>query len=263
MKNAQAIFIWIWNHFIHFVLQNGELSFPNGRNAKYCQYWLQNFTVTPFQLYAKDDFNALLQRCRGFSHWKITSAKLAITSCWWFEKLKWLSQLKWPLKRFIRVELVEIVLVVGPNLEIPFCCGNAHPAEQCFHCIALDSLRKRIRNGVLSVYFKIGLKFQVLKNYRFAICAQRHFSAWAANCQGSNSGLLQNFQFSWPTSRTFRWKKAIFTRIWNHFVLQNAELSFPNRRNSISLYFFSQNAVCQFILLQYTHRDVLSKLAMA
>ena len=30
---------------------------------KYCRYWLQNFTVTLFQLCAKDDFNASLQLC--------------------------------------------------------------------------------------------------------------------------------------------------------------------------------------------------------
>ena len=34
--------------------------------CKYCSNWLRNFTVTLFQLFAKDDFNASLQWCRGF-----------------------------------------------------------------------------------------------------------------------------------------------------------------------------------------------------
>ena len=33
--------------------------------CKYWRYWLQNFTVTLFHLYAKDDFNASLQWCRA------------------------------------------------------------------------------------------------------------------------------------------------------------------------------------------------------
>ena len=40
--------------------------------------------------------------------------------------------------------------------------------------------------------------------------AQRHFFAWAENCQESNPGLLWNFQQPWPTSQTLRWKNAIF-----------------------------------------------------
>ena len=45
--------------------------------CQYCRYWLQNFTVTLCQLYAKDDFNGSLQRCRGFSHCKIIAAKIS------------------------------------------------------------------------------------------------------------------------------------------------------------------------------------------
>ena len=45
--------------------------------CQYCRYWLQNFTVTLFQLYAKDDFNGSLQWCRGFSHCKIIAAKIS------------------------------------------------------------------------------------------------------------------------------------------------------------------------------------------
>ena len=40
--------------------------------------------------------------------------------------------------------------------------------------------------------------------------AQRHFFAWAENCQESNPGLLWNFQQPWPTSQTLRWKNSIF-----------------------------------------------------
>ena len=32
---------------------------------QYCRYWLHNFTVTLFQLYAKDDFNGSLQKMHG------------------------------------------------------------------------------------------------------------------------------------------------------------------------------------------------------
>ena len=85
------------------------------------------------------------------------------------------------------------------------------------------------------------------------ISAQRHISAWATNCQDANQDLWRNFQPPWPISQTLRWKNAIFTCIWNHFVLQNGELSFSNGRNSISRYFFSQNPKCQFILFQYTN----------
>ena len=46
-----------------------------------------------------------------------------------------------------------------------------------------------------------------------------HFSIWAANCQESNPGLLQNFQPSWPISQTLRWKNTSFICIWNHSVL--------------------------------------------
>ena len=43
---------------------------------QYCRYWLQNFTVTLFQLYAKDNINGPHQRCTGLSHCKIIAAKL-------------------------------------------------------------------------------------------------------------------------------------------------------------------------------------------
>ena len=33
--------------------------------CQYCSYWLQIFTVTLFQLYAKDDFNGSLQMMQG------------------------------------------------------------------------------------------------------------------------------------------------------------------------------------------------------
>ena len=41
-----------------------------------CRYWLQIFTVALFQLYANDDFNGLLQWCKGFSQCKIITAKI-------------------------------------------------------------------------------------------------------------------------------------------------------------------------------------------
>ena len=72
-------------------------------------------------------------------------------------------------------------------------------------------------------------------------------------------GLRRNFQPPWPVIQTLRWKNAIFSCIRNHSVLQNGELSFPNARNSISRYFFSQNLKFQFILFQYTNVYLCAK----
>ena len=83
--------------------------------------------------------------------------------------------------------------------------------------------------------------------------AQRHFSAYAVNCQESNPRLRRNFLPPSPINQTLRWPNAIFTCIWNHSVLQNGELPFCNGRNSISRYFFSKNPKCRFILFQYTN----------
>ena len=72
----------------------------------------------------KDNFNAQLQWCRGFSHWKITSAKLAITiiTSWqWFEKFKLDQFNSTLLKHFTSVEPVYVVWVIGPKLTIHFC----------------------------------------------------------------------------------------------------------------------------------------------
>ena len=46
------------------------------------------------------------------------------------------------------------------------------------------------------------------------------------------------------------WKNGIFICIWNHYVLHNGELSFPNAWNSISLY-FSQAPKTQSVALFY------------
>ena len=124
------------------------------------------------------------------------------------------------------------------------------------HRLAFAKTPKRVRNGFLSVYFKSGLKLSSFKNYRISISAansaQRHISAWAANCQESNQGLRGNFQPPWSISQTLRWNNAIFTCIWNHSVLQNGELSFPNGQNSISWYFFSQTSKFCFSILMYS-----------
>ena len=101
------------------------------------------------------------------------------------------------------------------------------------------------------------LKMKKLQNLQFP--AQQHFSAWAMNCQESNSRLRRNFLPPWPMSQTLRWTNAICTCIWNHSVLQHGERSFSNGRNSISLYFFSQNPMCQFILFQYTYVQLCAK----
>ena len=69
----------------------------------------------------------------------------------------------------------------------------------------------------------------------------------------------QSFQPPWPISQTLRWKNAILTCIWNHSALQNGELSFPNGRNSISRYFFSQNQKYRFVLFQYTNLILCAK----
>ena len=119
--------------------------------------------------------------------------------------------------------------------------------------MAFAKTPKRIRIAVLSVHFKIGLKLQVKKIRNFQFPAQQHFSGWTANCQELNLRLLLNFQPPWPISQTLRLKSAVFTCLWNHSVLQNGELSFPNGQSSISWYFFSRNPKCRFILFQYTN----------
>ena len=58
-----------------------------------------------------------------------------------------------------------------------------------FYCVAFAKTPKRIRKGVLSIYFKNKFKFS-----RISISAQRHISAWAANFKESNQGLRGNFQ---------------------------------------------------------------------
>ena len=109
------------------------------------------------------------------------------------------------------------------------------------HCISFFKTRTWRK---LCFQVKIATKIQVLKIRNLQFPAQCHFPAWATNCQESNLHLLQNFQPPWPISQTLRWKNA---SIWNHSVLQNGELSFPNGRNSIYLFLFSQNPKCWFI----------------
>ena len=74
-----------------------------------------------------------------------------------------------------------------------------------------------------------------------------------------NPGLWWNFQPPWPISQTLRWKNAVFTCIWNHSVLQNGKLSFPNGQNPSSLYFFFQNSKCLLILFEYTNVFLYAK----
>ena len=144
------------------------------------------------------------------------------------------------------------------NVEALVCNGDSG-CQARRHCVAFAKTPKRIRNGGLSVYFKLDSNFQVLKNYRFSIPAQCHICAEDTNGLESNPGPRRNFQPPWPISQTLRWKNAIFTCIWNHSVLQNGELSFSNGWNSIALYFFSQNPKCWFILLQYTNVYLCAK----
>ena len=72
-------------------------------------------------------------------------------------------------------------------------------------------------------------------------------------------GLLRVFKPSLPVSQTLRWEYASFTSIWNHSVLQNGELAFPNGWNSISRHFFFQIPKCRFILFQYTNAFLCAK----
>ena len=46
--------------------------------------------------------------------------------------------------------------------------------------MAVAKTQKQIRNGVLSIYFKLNQNFQVLKYSEFAVSAQRHICAWTA-----------------------------------------------------------------------------------
>ena len=88
-------------------------------------------------------------------------------SCLWGN-----SRLNWRLKTSPSSVSIEIHIFSDMlGIRACLCCVRASRA----HYVAFAKTPKRIRNGVLSVYFKI----QVLKNYRISISAQRHISAWA------------------------------------------------------------------------------------
>ena len=82
------------------------------------------------------------------------------------------------------------------------------------------------------------------------------FRKWQAEIKDTLLHLLQNFQPPWPISQTLRWKNA---SIWNHSVLQNGELSFPNGWNSIYRFLFCQSPKYRFILIQYTNVYLCAK----
>ena len=81
---------------------------------------LKNFTVTLFQLYTKDGFNALLQWCRAFR----TAKSQLKNRAFHFAKLREIK-----IKFFFMFYLIAAISlkqqshiqVVGTNLEIPFC----------------------------------------------------------------------------------------------------------------------------------------------
>ena len=62
-----------------------------------------------------------------------------------------------------------------------------------------------------------------------------------------------------PTTLTNKPNTQVKNAIFVNFVLQYGELSFPNGRNSISRYCFSQNPKCRFILFQYTNVYLCAK----
>ena len=99
---------------------------------------------------------------------------------------------------------------------------------------------------------KYELKHQVLKT--FVNFRQQKF---AISCPTLQPGR------TFPTTLTNKPNtgNAIFTGIWNHFVLQNCELSFPYGQNSISRYFFSQNPKCRFFcfICKYTNVHLCAK----
>ena len=160
-----------------------------------------------------------------------------------------------PMARSGHIEtLWSLGITEKPNHRIDeaLILPNCRVTRRVNHCVAFAKTPKRIRNGILSVYFEIGLKLSSFKKLqKFDFCPTS-LSAWAVNCQESNPGLRRNFQPPWPISQTLRWTNAVFTCIWNHSVLQNGELSFPNGQNSISWYFFSQTSKFCFSILMYS-----------
>ena len=94
--------------------------------------------------------------------------------------------------------------------------------------MAFAKTPKQIGIAICLLALKLDKNIKSKKIRIFQFPAQRHFSAWTANCQESNPGLLLNFQPPGPTSQTLKWKNAIFTCLWNHSVLQNGELSFSS-----------------------------------
>ena len=105
--------------------------------------------------------------------------------------------------------------------------------------------------------FCLFVKSQVLKNQKCAISCPRPLFCLSCELPGikpASTAELPTTLTNKPNTQVKRmlpvWQ-CMF--IWNHSFLQNFELAFPNGRNSISRYFFSQNPKCWFILFQYTN----------
>ena len=127
-------------------------NFKTWITCKYCRYWLQNFTVTLLQLYAKHDFNASLQWCRGFSHWKITSANWPLH----FARI-WLGEIE---MRSLAIE-INSAKTLYQSLASPSCPSHRykpvlHPAVQCWQIVAITPkwVPKAIPEYYLMFFFR-------------------------------------------------------------------------------------------------------------
>ena len=80
------------------------------------------------------------------------------------------------------------------------------------------------------------------KQIRIAVSWQLHLNFKLSGIKTKSTLTLQlDFQSPWPISQTLRWKNAIFSCLWNHSVLPNGKLSYPNGQNSISLLLWKSN----------------------
>ena len=115
--------------------------------------------------------------------------------------------------------------------------------------MAFAKTPKQIRIAVLSVHFENGLKHQVKKIRNFQFPAQRHFSAWAVNCQR-----ILTLVYGGTSNRWTTWTNKPNTPVKESDLFMSMKpVRSADGQNSISPYFFSQKPKMLIILFQYTN----------
>ena len=100
--------------------------------------------------------------------------------------------------------------------------------ELSLHGFCQNAKTTKTSHEVLVGSFKNPIKNPSSKNQKFAISCPLFCLNY--ELPGIEPASMENFQLPWLISQTLRWKKPISICIWNHYVLQNGELSLPNRQ---------------------------------